>query len=526
MSENVILRTTKMGQKGFVIEDVNQYLDELNDKIVSLEKQLADANQENENLKKALEGKGVEIPSESKVELAEAKSEIERLKSQLEMHKNQSGGLNGARSADTIKLEAELKNIKADNERLKKQVEFARQKLAGNNVDDSALQFSNPQTEAELAEAKAEIEKLRNQMNIAKQRMEEIKAKFVGSNPAEVNALKSEINSKNQEIKSLEKELDELKAVVGEKESEIEKIKSESEAEIAKITKEKDAEIENAKASATPGAMFDSIIKVANEQAETIKKEAAESIEKNKAESEKILEDAKAEADKIINDAKAEAENTISIANTTADSYIREANEKADLTRKQANEQAEHTIANANKESDRINSITDSVRSMLRNEIEDVSSKLEFMSGAVDKIISQTHDRLKEANIAVEEAKKSLNAETSDDNNAKSETVNKNSDKKENNVSDFMPEPEKAPEPKQEKNIKKPVNFAFDMAELVKAAEMEAVNNPEPEQEIPAPAKHEPTPKEKQAKKINNFNFDMAELVKAAEEDASRNPQE
>ena len=198
MSENVILRTTKMGQKGFVIEDVNQYLDELNDKIVSLEKQLEDANHENENLKKALEGKGVEIPSESKAELAEAKSEIERLKSQLEMHKNQSGGLNGARSADTIMLEAELKNIKAENERLKKQVEFARQKLAGNNADDSLLQLSNPQTEAELAEAKAEIEKLRNQLNIAKQRMEEIKAKFASSNPAEINALKAEINAKNQ----------------------------------------------------------------------------------------------------------------------------------------------------------------------------------------------------------------------------------------------------------------------------------------------------------------------------------------
>ena len=148
------------------------------------------------------------------------------------------------------------------------------------------------------------------------------------------------------------------------------------------------------------------------------------------------------------------------------------------------------------------------------------------MSGAVDRIISQTNDRLKEANIAVEEAKKSLDAETSDDNSVKPEPDNKISAKKENNVSDYIPEPEKAPEPKQEKNIKKPVNFAFDMAELVKAAEMEAVNTPEPEQETPAPVKHEPTPKEKQAKKINNFNFDMAELVKAAEEDASRNTQE
>lgn len=204
MSENVILRTTKFGQTGFVIEDVNQYLDELNDKIVNLEQQLASANEENDKLKKALEGKGIAIPSESLAELADAKNEIERLKSQLESaHKGSSGGLNGARSADTIKLETELKNIKDENERLKKQVEFARQKLSGNGGD--ALNLADPKTEAELAEAKAEIEKLRTQMGIAKQRMEEIKAKFSAVNPAEVNALKAEITAKNQGIKSLER---------------------------------------------------------------------------------------------------------------------------------------------------------------------------------------------------------------------------------------------------------------------------------------------------------------------------------
>ena len=40
--------------------------------------------------------------------------------------------------------------------------------------------------------------------------------------------------------------------------------------------------------------------------------------------------------------------------------------------------------------------------------------------------------------------------------------------------------------------MKKPVNFAFDMAELVKAAEMEAVNNPEPAEESHAPAPEKP----------------------------------
>ena len=62
------------------------------------------------------------------------------------------------------------------------------------------------------------------------------------------------------------------------------------------------------------------------------------------------------------------------------------------------------------------------------------------------------------------------------------------------------------------------------MAELVKAAEMEAANNPVQEEERPAPApvRHEPTKKEKQDKKVNNFNFDMAELVKAVEADVAK----
>ena len=106
MSENVILRTTKFGQTGFVIEDVNQYLDELNDKIIHLEEELAKANAENDNLKKALDGKGIAVPSESLAELADAKSEIERLKGLMKVA---SSDLDFERA---IKLRDEINELK------------------------------------------------------------------------------------------------------------------------------------------------------------------------------------------------------------------------------------------------------------------------------------------------------------------------------------------------------------------------------------------------------------------------------
>ncbi len=70
MSDNLILRTTKFGQTGFVIEDVNQFLDELNDKITRLEKENESLKEENENLKNSLKGQGIAVPSESLADLA------------------------------------------------------------------------------------------------------------------------------------------------------------------------------------------------------------------------------------------------------------------------------------------------------------------------------------------------------------------------------------------------------------------------------------------------------------------------
>lgn len=511
MDEPIILRTTKIGN-GYVKEDVMQYLDELNTKIEKLEKELADAQQTG--------------PSDPE-EIIKYRNQVDRLQEKLNQSNNTLRTLrdenealkkqiaNGGGQTGSTQAEIELKNAKAEIERLKSQIEVAKKRLEESGKGGAVEAIANPQAEAELKEAKAEIEKLKGQLEVAKKRIDEANAKVTeaqksaqaDSKPAISNEiaekLANEIKSKDQDIKKLESQIEEMKKIVvakeaeatkakSEKESEISKLKAENEKEINKIIEEKNKEIENAKASATPGTMFDNIIKMANEQAEVIKEDARKSIESDKLEAEKVLQNAKDEAKKIIDDATV----------------------NADICIKEANYQANTAIRRANKEADRINAMTDTVRNMLRNEINGVSSKFEGLLGSIEKITSNAKNRLMEADIIIEEARKTISDE-------KIETAKEVSTPAPKATASSEPAPKNDTNSFAKKEEKKPANFSFDMADLVKAAEQEAEKNPEPVEEsapAPAPAK-QLSPQEKQAKKVNNFNFDMADLVKAAEAD-------
>ena len=69
-----VLRETKIGQKGFVKEDVITYLDELNSKIVALEEE-----------NKALKENG---PATNSDELKKALSQVENLQEKLNTSNN------------------------------------------------------------------------------------------------------------------------------------------------------------------------------------------------------------------------------------------------------------------------------------------------------------------------------------------------------------------------------------------------------------------------------------------------------
>ncbi|HEZ7985950.1 MAG TPA: hypothetical protein RWO09_03325, partial [Ruminococcus sp.] len=73
MDEPTVLRETKMGQRGFVKEDVMTYLDELNSKIITLE----------DSLKKA-EEKGPADPQE----LVKYRNQVDNLQEKLNASNN------------------------------------------------------------------------------------------------------------------------------------------------------------------------------------------------------------------------------------------------------------------------------------------------------------------------------------------------------------------------------------------------------------------------------------------------------
>ena len=179
MDEPTVLRETKIGQKGFMKEDVMAYLDELNSKIVSLE----------DELKKAKETG----PATDPQELIKTRNQMENLQEKL----------NNSNNA--------LRAAKKENEELKKRIEddqkLINQLKAGGPGASAAAAQANAQTAAALEAAKKEIDSLRNQLKAA-----ETKAAAGGGNAAQANAqsaaaleaAKKEIDNLRSQLKAAE----------------------------------------------------------------------------------------------------------------------------------------------------------------------------------------------------------------------------------------------------------------------------------------------------------------------------------
>ncbi len=193
MEQPTVLRTTKIGG-GFVKEDVLTYLDELNSKIESLEKELAEssgppqpavdpqeiakyrnqidnlqeklnaanngwraARKENDELKKQLDqikaGKGIPTDSGNKAALDAARKEIDNLKAQL-ANKVPQGNPQAQAALDAAKKEVAA--LKA---------QLAQQKSTGGGADTSALNAELTKAKQDLSRAAAEIKSKTEQLN-------------------------------------------------------------------------------------------------------------------------------------------------------------------------------------------------------------------------------------------------------------------------------------------------------------------------------------------------------------------------
>lgn len=455
MDEPTVLRTTKIGG-GFVKEDVMQYLDELNSKIVTLEDELKKAQdagpadpQEIVKYRNQVDSLQEKLNTSNNA-LRAAKQELEAAKKQHEQDqkliaqlKAQGGGAAPAAPAQGGVNPAELAAAKSEIEKLKNQLKAAEQKLANAPKAAAPAQpAADPAKDAELAKVKGDL------------------AKVNGDLEAKVR----EIADKDAKIAQLTKDVQDKSAVAAKKDEEIAKLNSE-------ITELK----ENAEAGGVIPASFDmgALFTEAQKTANKITIEA-------KHAADKMTKDASEEAEKIVNDANIEAAKTIANANMTAEACVKEANEQAKLT-----------VVEANVHADKVNEMSKTVRDLLRNEIESVNSKFADITSVLNRLTSQASDRMSEAVLVIGEARKAVGDDGDVVKRAEAPTAQfeakkapaayeKKAEPVQEKPAYTAPSPAAPAQPKPEnKPSKKAANFNFDMAELLKAAEEEAAKGSE-----------------------------------------------
>lgn len=521
--EPTVLRETKIGQKGFIKEDVLTYLDELNSKIEALETDLKNASEKGpsdpqeiikyrsqiDNLQEKL--------NKSNQALRESKKENEELQKQITALKS---GNPAAAAAANPQTQAALDAAKKEIDNLRNKLKAAEQRAAAAPANASA----NPQISTALEAAKKEIDNLRNQLKAADQKAAAAEQKAAAAAKAAAvpaqTAPAANNSAVNAELAKTKEELAKASADIKAKTDELKKKSDELEAKI-KESAEKDSKIAQLAKDAESAANKDKQIEELNKEVAQLKEtasnptaimgnlfaEAQKTVSQLKLqaqqEADQTTKEANEKADRVVREANLNAEKTTREADEKAEKVIRDANAVAEAAIKEANERAKATVDDANIKADKINEMSATVRTMLKNEIESVGSKFNDLASTLMKLNNQTADKLNESKLIVSEARKAV--EPNDNNTVKRAEAPK---------ADFVAakSPTDAPEKKEQKPSDPFANMPGGSYNNVNA---NSFNNTAPRsvQEAPKPA----------AKKaVSNFNFDMSDLLKAAEEEAAK----
>ncbi len=520
MEQQNILRETKGMQKGFVKEDVLEYLDELNSRNDELKKQLQElsgqkpgdsqelikyrnqidnlqeklnasnnalrvAKKENEELQQQIAklkaggaapaGGGANVDAQAKAALEAAKKEIDSLRNQLKAANEKASATGNAQPASDA--------AKKEIESLKEQLKATNDKLAAAEKKASEATKSAPANDntAELAKAKQEILKIST----------ELKTKSAELESAKKNA--SDLNTKVQNLTKASEE-------VAKKDEEISKLNS----EVADLKNK----LENPDTMSMMGALFADAQKMVNQHKAEAEKNASQTLKEAEDKANALIREANATADKTIREANSTAEKTLREANIAAEKTVNEANRNAENAVNEANRQAKMAIDDANSKAGKINEMSATVRSMLLNEINSVNNKFNDITNSINKLTGQAKDRMSEAQIIIGEAKKAV--EPNSENTVKL-----------------------AEAPKAEFSAAKTPTASIDKAE-VKSNNSDpfssvtggSYNNRNASNGFNKPASSSApsfdAPKPAPKKPVSNFNFDMSDLLKAAEEEAAK----
>ncbi len=441
---------------------MQQYLDELNSKIISLEEELSNAKDS-----------GPADPAE----LAKYRSQVDSLQEKLNASNNA------------------LRAAKKENEELKKKCDadaklIEQLKAGGAKPGAPNAPAAN---QAELNAAKAEVEQLKKLLAEHQQKLAEAqKAIAAGKNtPAASGVPAVDTSAKDAEIAKLTGELDaktkELAAKTAEfadKDAKFTQLNKELENKNSEILK-LNSEISDLKAGAESAGLIPSSLDMGALFTEAQKTANKITIEARHA-ADKVTKEANEEAERIVNNANAEAAKTIESANTTAAACIKE-----------ANDQAKATVSDANLRAEKVNQMSATVRETLLNEINGVSTKFNDITAMLTRLNTQTTDRMNEAQAVFTEARKAVDKDSSEVKISAAPAAAFEAKKAPQGVAPKASQPAAAPS---------------------QSSQPAAPAAPKPVQ--PAKPSYSYQEKPQQTKKVNNFAFDMSELLKAAEEEA------
>lgn len=545
MEQPTILRETKIGQKGYVKEDVLMYLDELNSKNEELKKQLEQASgnsqaepQEIIKFRNQVENLQEKLNASNNA-LRAAKKENDELQKTIE--KLKAGGASGG--ATTV---VDNPQTKAALDAAKKEIDKLRAQLKNANEKPVAPAPNNAQAQAAIEAAKKEIDSLRAKLKTADQKVADAQKRAseaekkadeasksantdngiaveLEKTKQEITKITAELNSKAEELKEKSAELDQAKKNSAEKDSKIKQLSQEVE-ETSKKKNEKDDEIaklntqiqELKATTSNPAALMGSLFAEAQKNIDQLKKDEQEKIEKLTREATEkanaVVNEANATAEKTVREANATAEKTVREANATAEKTVREANETAEKTITGANKQAKDTVDDANLKAGKINEMSSTVRSMLMNEIESVNIKFRDITTSLKQLTTQATDKMNEAQGIIGEARKAV--EPNSDNTVKlydAPTAGFTAAKAPTGNDPFA------------SITGGSYNSGSSVSSNYSSSSYGSSSYSKP---TPPPAPVTEAPKEEPPKKtINSFNFDMAELLKAAEEEAAKEEQ-
>ncbi len=520
MEQPNVLRETKMGQKGFVKEDVLMYLDELNSRIDELKKELEQASggqpadsQEIIKYRNQVDNLQEKLNASNNA-LRLAKKENEELQQQIAKLKAGGAAPAAGGAAVDAQTKAALEAAKKEIDSLRAQLKAANEKAAA-PASAAPAQVDNSALEA----AKKEIDTLKAQLKASEDKAAEAAKNISNDNKSgeELAKVKQEVEKITADLKSKADELDNVKKSVAEKDAKINELtKANEEAakkddEIAKKDEEisrLNAEIVEVKANANnPAAIMGSLFAEAQRTVSQLKLQAEQ------------------EANQTTKEAEDKAAAVVREANATADKTIREANTVAEKTITEANLKAKMTVDDANTKAGKINEMSSTVRSMLLNEIESVNSKFNDITSSLMKLTGQATDRMNDAQNIISEAKKAV--APSEDNSVKLAEAPK---------ADFSAA--KAPTASMSKPENKPVENNDPFSRVAGGSynsrgnvnsfnNNNNNNNNSNNNNKPAsnPAPSHDMSRQAPKKPVSNFNFDMSDLLKAAEEEAAKEDQ-